>query len=74
MASCRYEVVSFVGAYFWDAKLVDVEFVKCVLPQSDWLGADLRRVRFVECDVSLADFSRAQRDDVVFDRCTGSPT
>jgi uncharacterized protein YjbI with pentapeptide repeats len=58
------ELVDFSGSYFWDAKLVDCTFKRCLFPLTDWHGAMLRRVRFVECDLRQVDLSVAQQHDV----------
>jgi hypothetical protein len=67
----RYELVNFTGTYFWESRLAQVTFVKCILKDTDWRGARLDDVRFEDCDVRLADFSSATRTDVEFLRCIG---
>lgn len=67
----RYELVNFTGTYFWESRLAQVTFVKCILRDTDWRGARLDGVRFEDCDVRLADFSSATRTDVEFLRCIG---
>jgi hypothetical protein len=67
----RFELVDFLGSYFWGAKVIDCIFVKCVFAQTDWAGARLRRVEFHECDMNLADLSSAELAEVTFYRCIG---
>ena len=71
ISDARYEVVTFSGSYFWDATFIDCEFIKCSFAQADWTGANLRRVRFVECDLSFSNLTSAVGSEVHADRCKG---
>ncbi len=71
ISGARYEIVTFSGSYFWDAAFIDCEFIKCSFAQADWSGAKLRRVRFVECDLSFSNLTSAVGSDVQMDRCKG---
>lgn len=71
ITNARYEVVTFSGSYFWDASFIDCDFVKCVFAQADWTGASFRRVRFVECDLSLTNLDSADGFEVEVRKCIG---
>lgn len=71
VSDARYEVVTFSGSYFWDAALIDCEFIKCSFAQVDWTGANLRRVRFLECDLSFSNLISAVGLEVHANRCRG---
>lgn len=71
ISGARYEIVTFSNSYFWDAAIMDCEFIKCSFAQADWTGANLRRVRFVECDLSFSNLTSAVGFEVKVDRCRG---
>jgi Pentapeptide repeats (9 copies) len=71
IAGARFEVVSFAGSYLWDSAFIDCAFIKCSFSQVDWAGAELRRVRFTECDLQYTNIREASGLAVQAENCLG---
>jgi hypothetical protein len=72
-AGLRFEVINFAGCLFWDARLANVIFERCALIGSQWHGAVLEDVTFMDCDVTFVDWTVTDVSRVTFDRCIGAP-
>jgi uncharacterized protein YjbI with pentapeptide repeats len=65
LSECRIDLASFAAS-----TLEQVVFDGCILRQTDFQEAELRAVRFVDCDLSAADLSGARMSRCELQGCT----
>jgi uncharacterized protein YjbI with pentapeptide repeats len=65
LSDCAIDLASFAAA-----AIEHVVFERCILRQTDFQDADLRMVRFVDCDLSDADLSGARLAHCELRGCT----
>jgi uncharacterized protein YjbI with pentapeptide repeats len=65
LSDCRIDLASFAAT-----RLEHVVFERCLLMQADFQDANLRAVRFVDCDLTEADITKAQFTGCELRGCT----